>query len=86
MATNTVKPSDFKIKIDSLYSYFERGKNLYGDKTLYRFNKVKDEEVQVSYREMFDLITDLALAFKKIGMEGKKVILLGETKIGRAHV
>lgn len=81
MATNAINPNDFKIQIDSLYAYFERGKNLYGDKTLYRFNKTKDEEVSVSYREMFDLITDLALAFKKIGMEGKKVILLGETSV-----
>ena len=80
MATK-INPSDFKIKIDSLYSYFERGKALFGDHTLYRFNKNKDEEVSVSYKEMYNLITDIALAFKKLGMAGKKVILLGETSV-----
>ena len=80
MATK-INPADFKIKIDNLYSYFERGKDLYGDHTLYRFNKNKDEEVSVSYKEMFNLITDMALAFKKLGMAGKKVILLGETSV-----
>lgn len=80
MATK-INPADFKIQIDSLYAYFERGKNLYGDKTIYRFNKNKEEEISVSYREMFELISDLTLAFQKLGVEGKKVILLGETSV-----
>ncbi len=81
MATNKINPADFKIKIDSLYSHFERGKALYGDKALYRFNKSKEEEVSVSYKEAYNLITDMALAFKKLDMAGKKVILLGETSV-----
>lgn len=80
MATK-INQADFKIQIDNLYSYFERGKNLYGDHTLYRFNKNKDEEVSVSYKQTFDLITDMAHAFKELGMAGKKVILLGETSV-----
>lgn len=78
---NKINVADFKVQIDSLYAYFERGKNLYGDKTLYRFNKNKEEEISVSYREMFNLITDLTLAFQKHEMAGKKVILLGETSV-----
>ena len=80
---NKINVADFKIQIDSLYSYFERGKNLYGDKTLYRFNKIrgKEGEITVSYREMFDLITDLTLALQKMNVAGKKVILLGETSV-----
>lgn len=81
MATK-INPSDFKIQIDSLYSYFERGRNLYGDKVLYRFNqKTTDAVVEVSYKEMFELITDLAFAFQSKKMEGKKVVLLGETTV-----
>ncbi len=78
---NKINPADFKVQIDSLYAYFERGKNLFAENTLYRFNKTKEEEVRVSYREMFNLITDLTLAFQKLDMAGKKVILLGETSV-----
>ena len=81
MATK-INMADFKIQIDSLYSYFERGRNLYGDKALYRFNKKStNETIDVSYKEAFDLITDLALAFQKKEMAGKKVILIGETSV-----
>ncbi len=81
MATK-INMADFKIQIDSLYSYFERGRNLYGDKALYRFNKKStNETIDVSYKEMFELITDLALAFQKKEMAGKKVILIGETSV-----
>ncbi|MBQ7412149.1 MAG: acyl--CoA ligase [Clostridia bacterium] len=81
MATK-INPADFKIQIDSLYAHFERGKTLYGDKTLYRFNqKTTATTVEVSYKEMLDLITDLALAFQKKEMAGKRVILIGETTV-----
>ncbi len=81
MATK-INPADFKIKIDSLYEYFERGKNLYGDKTLYRFNqKTTGNTIEVSYKEMFELITDLSLALQKKNIAGKKVILIGETTV-----
>ena len=82
MANNKINMSDYKIQIDSLYSYFERGKTLYGDKALYRFNqKTTGSTIDVSYKEMFELITDLALAFQKKEMAGKKVILIGETTV-----
>ena len=81
MATNKINMADYKIQIDSLYAHFERGKNLFGDKALYKFNKKAEGEVSVSYREMFDLITDMSLAFQKLNMSGKKVILLGETSV-----
>ena len=81
MATK-INPSDFKIQIDSLYAHFERGRNLYADKALYRFNqRSTGNTVEVSYKEMFELITDLALAFQKKNMNGKKVILIGETTV-----
>ena len=81
MATK-INPADFKIQIDSLYAHFERGKTLYGDKTLYRFNqKTTGTTVEVSYKEMLELITDLALAFQKKEMAGKRVILIGETTV-----
>jgi len=70
-----------KIEINSLYSFFERGKDLYGNKTLYRFNKKDGEVVDVSYKEMYELITDFSLALKSLGLEGKKIILLGETSV-----
>ena len=81
MATKKINQADFKIEISDLYSYFQRGKDLSGDHTLYRFNKNKDEEVSVSYKQGFDLITDMAHAFKELGFAGKKVILLGETSV-----
>ena len=75
----TVLEKDFKL--DSLYALFKRGKVKYGDKALYRFNQTKTTETQVSYSEMLELITKMTLSFTKLGFEGKKILLLGETSV-----
>ncbi|MBO5212957.1 MAG: AMP-binding protein [Clostridia bacterium] len=75
----SVLEKDFKL--DSLYALFKRGSEKYGDKALYRFNQNKTTETQVSYNEMFELITKMTLAFQKLNVEGKKVLLLGETSV-----
>ena len=71
---------DPNYKVKDFYSYLERSKDLYGSKALFRFNK-KDEVIDVSYEEFFNLVCNTALAFKEMGIEGKKVILVGETSV-----
>jgi len=71
---------DPNYKVKDLYSYLERAKDLYGEKTLFRFNK-KEEVVDVSYENFFKLVCSMAHAFKEIGIEGQKVILVGETSV-----
>ena len=71
---------DPNYKVKDLYSYLERAKDLYGSKAVFRFNK-KDEVVDVSYEEFFNLVHNMALAFKELDIAGKKVILIGETSV-----
>ena len=68
-------------KVDSLYGYFKRGSNLYGDHTLYRFNQTKEMVTEVSYKEAFELVDAMALAFMKLNICDEKVIVLGETSV-----
>lgn len=67
-------------EIKSIYGLLERGSELFGDKTLYRFNK-GDEVVDVSYNEFLDYINKIARAFIHMGVKDKKVVLTGETSV-----
>lgn len=67
-------------EIKSIYELLERGSELFGDKTLYRFNK-GDEVVDVSYNEFLDYINKITRAFIHMGVKDKKVVLTGETSV-----
>lgn len=67
-------------EIESIYGLLERGSELFGDKTLYRFNK-GDEVVDVSYNEFLDYINKITRAFIHMGVKDKKVVLTGETSV-----
>ena len=67
-------------EIKSIYELLERGSELFGDKSLFRFNK-GDEVVDVSYNEFLDYINKITRAFIHMGVKDKKVVLTGETSV-----
>ena len=69
------------LELNSIYGLFERGAKNYGAHPLYRFNRVKEEMVTVNYDEYLTFLQKMILAMKEIGVENKKVIVVGETSV-----
>ena len=42
-----------KYELNNLYELVDRANTNFGDKTVYRFNRTKDEEVSVTYGEYY---------------------------------
>ncbi|MBO5286890.1 MAG: AMP-binding protein [Clostridia bacterium] len=75
--TNVTEP----FELNSIYGLFERGARLYPGHNIYRFNRTKEEEVQVTYDDYLVFLQKMILAFESIGAKGNKVIVMGETTV-----
>lgn len=70
-----------RFELNSIYGLYERGARLYPGHNVYRFNKIKEEEVQVTYDDYLVFLQKMILAFESIGAKGNKVIVMGETTV-----
>lgn len=70
-----------KFELKNLYELVDRANNLFGDKTAFRFNRTKDEEISITYNEYYHYVRKLTLAMKKIGVKDQKVVVMGETSV-----
>ncbi|MBO5339003.1 MAG: AMP-binding protein [Clostridia bacterium] len=73
--------SNEKFELKSLYELVDRANKLFPNEILYRFNRVKDEEVQVTYNEFYHYVRKATLAMNALGVKDQKVIVMGETTV-----
>ncbi len=70
-----------KYEVKSLYEHIERAATLFGEHSIFRFNREGENEVSVLYKEFFELVQKMTLAFNKLNVKDQKVIVMGETSV-----
>ena len=73
--------SNEKFELKSFYELVDRANQLFPNEILYRFNRVKEEEVQVTYNEFYHYVRKATLAMRALGVKDQKVIVMGETTV-----
>ena len=67
-------------KVSTIYGLYHDVAEIQPDHSLYRFNN-KSGEITVTYGEMDELLKKMTCAYKHMNIEGKKVIVMGETSV-----
>lgn len=70
-----------KFELKNLYQLVDRANELFGNEIVYRFNRIKEEEVSITYGEYYHYVRKLTLAMNKIGVKDQKVVVMGETSV-----
>ena len=73
--------SQEKFELKNLYELVDGANNKFANKTVYKFNRTKDEEVSITYGEYYHYVRKLTLAMNEIGIKDQKVVVMGETSV-----
>jgi len=66
--------------VHSIYEHLEVAKNDFAEKTLFRFER-KGIDYEITYNEFFDYVCATTRGMIKLGLAGKKVMVIGETSL-----
>lgn len=70
-----------KYVLNNLYELVDRANILFENEIAYRFNRIKEEEVSVTFGEYYHYVRKLTLAMNELGVKDKKVVVMGETSV-----
>ncbi len=73
--------SQQKYELKNLYQLVDDANNKFADKTVYKFNRTKEEEISITYGEYYHYVRKLTLAMNEIGVKDQKVVVMGETSV-----